>query len=196
MSNIDEDVRREVIAEIYRQVDELDWDGMSARERSDYYVRWIDDPMIGGKLMRYIERDRVRVWIKDGPIKELPRARHGIGSYAQFAMSRYPGMEEIARQAIGSDWQANPETLVVKPNRCLVEGPGHDILMIWGPATKLADLVWAGINARVDGDADPVIVVASPQGTRISEGEMERHKLLAKVAGIELRHTTLRLARA
>lgn len=196
VSDIDEDIRREVIAEIYRQVDELDWDGMSPRERSECYVRWIDDPLIGGKLTRFIERDRVRVWIKDGPIKELPRARQGIGSYAQFAVSRYPGVDEIARHAIGPDWRADSGTLDVKPNRCLVRGPSADALMIWGPATQLADLVWAGINARVDGGAEPIIVVASPQGTRLSESEKHRHRLLAKAAGIGLLHITLRLARA
>ncbi|MEU6927041.1 hypothetical protein [Streptomyces sp. NPDC046631] len=195
MSDIDEEIRREVIAEVYRQVDELDWDGMAPRERSQWYVRWIDDPLVGGKLMRFIERDRVRVWIKDGPIKELPRARHGIGTYAQFAVNRYPGMEQIAHQAIGPDWLADPDTVDVKPNRCLVRGPGSEALMIWGPAAKLADLVWAGINARVDGKAEPLIVVASPRGTRLSEGEMLRHRLLAKEAGMELRHITLRLAR-
>ncbi|WP_086819761.1 hypothetical protein [Allokutzneria sp. NRRL B-24872] len=195
MSVIDEDIRREVIAEIYRQVDELDWDGMSPRERSECYVRWIDDPLVGGKLRRFIERDRVRVWIKDGPIKELPRARHGIGSYAPFAVSRYPDMEEIARQAIGADWRADPGTVDVKPNRCLVRGPSTDVLMIWGPATKLADLVWAAINARVDGGAEPVIVVTSSQGTRLSEGEKHRHVLLSNVVGVDLRHITLRLAR-
>ncbi|UPT43567.1 MULTISPECIES: hypothetical protein [Streptomyces] len=195
MSDIDEEIRREVIAEIYRQVDDLDWDGMTLRARAEWYVRCIDDPLIGGKLMRFIERDRVRVWVKDGPIKELPRARHGIGPYAQFAVSRYPGMEQIAHQAIGPDWLADPETVDVKPNRCLVHGPEARALMIWGPAAKLADLVWAAINARVDGGAEPLIVVTSPQGTRLSEGEKLRHRLLAKEAGIELRHITLRLTR-
>lgn len=193
MSDIDEEIRREVIAEVYRQVEHLDWDGMTPRERSQCYLRWIDDPLIGGKLTRFIERDRVRVWIKDGPIKELPRARHGIGSYAQFTRSRYPGVEQIAHQAIGASWVADPDTVDVKPNRCLVRGPGPDIRMIWGPPTKLADLVWAGINARVDGNADPIIVVTSSHGTRLSGGEMHRHRLLAKTAGIELVHITLRL---
>ncbi|WP_436496158.1 hypothetical protein [Actinokineospora sp. HUAS TT18] len=195
MSFIDDDIRREVITEIYRQVDELDWDGMSLRERSEYYVRWIDDPLIGGKLGRFIERDRIRVWIKDGPIKELSRARHGIGSYAQFTAHQYPGMDEIARQAIGQEWRSDADTLEVKPNRCLVRGPGANALMIWGSATKLADLVWAAINARVDGGAEPIIVITSPQGTRLSDGEKQRHQLIAEVAGVELRHITLRLAR-
>ncbi|MFG2667331.1 hypothetical protein ACGFY6_24205 [Streptomyces sp. NPDC048387] len=195
MSNIDEDIRREVIAEVYRQVDDLDWDGMTTRARSDWYARCIDDPLIGGKLTRFIARDRVRVWVKDGPIKELPRARYGLGPYAQFAVSRYPGMEQIAHQAIGPEWLADPETVEVKPNRCLVHGPESKVLMIWGPAADLADLVWAGINTRVDGGAEPLIVVASPQGTRLSEGEMLRHRLLAKEATIDLRHITLRLAR-
>ncbi|MEU3426189.1 hypothetical protein [Streptomyces gardneri] len=195
MSNIDEEIRREVIAEVYRQVDDLDWDGMTIRARSDWYARCIDDPLIGGKLTRFIARDRVRVWVKDGPIKELPRARYGLGPYAQFAVSRYPGMEQIAHQAIGPEWLADPETVEVKPNRCLVHGPESKVLMIWGPAADLADLVWAGINTRVDGGAEPLIVVASPQGTRLSEGEMLRHRLLAKEATIDLRHITLRLAR-
>ena len=66
MSEIDEEIRGEVLSEIYCQIEALDWDGLSTRERSRCYEGWVNDPLIGDKLARYIPREKVRVWIKDG----------------------------------------------------------------------------------------------------------------------------------
>lgn len=197
MAQIPKEIRDEVNLEIYRQVDELDWDGMTDRDRSQKYMEWIDDSRIGLKLARFIERDRIRVWIKDGAIKELPRARFGIGSYSRFAQRQYPGPGRIAQLAFGPEWSA-VSAVEVKPNRCVIEGPDGRNLMIWGEASKLADLVWRGIISNVDrqqqgNPPEPVIVVATPQGTRLSDGDKLRHRLLAREAGITLHHITLRL---
>ena len=50
MSLIPDVLRREVIVEIYKRADDLDWDGLSPSDRSTWYVRWLDDPAIGGAL--------------------------------------------------------------------------------------------------------------------------------------------------
>ena len=79
MSLLEEQLRRQVIAEIYRRADDLDWDGLSSSDRSTWYVRWLDDPAIGGVLDLYMPRDQARLWIKDVPMKHYARARSGLG---------------------------------------------------------------------------------------------------------------------
>ncbi|TDC70689.1 hypothetical protein [Streptomyces hainanensis] len=195
MSEIDEEIRGEVLSEVYRQIEELDWDGLSPRERSRCYEQWVNDPLIGDKLARFIPREKVRVWIKDGPVKELPRVRNGIGPNAKYAFRRYPTADQIARQVLGPEWQADLDTLDVKPTRCVVKGSGSERLMMWAPAQNLQDLVWAGINARVDDRPEPLLVIGLPQGQRLGEGEQARHRRVARIAGLELIHTTLRLMR-
>lgn len=143
MSEIDEEIRGEVLSEVYRQIEELDWDGLSSRERSRCYERWVNDPLIGDKLARFIPREKVRVWIKDGPVKELPRVRNGIGPNAKYAFSRYPTADQIARQVLGPDWRADLDTLDIKPTQCVIKGPGSERLMMWAPPQNLQDLVWA-----------------------------------------------------
>lgn len=196
MSEIDEEIRGEVLSEVYRQIEELDWDGLSSRERSRCYERWVNDPLIGDKLARFIPREKVRVWIKDGPVKELPRVRNGIGPNAKYASRRYPTADQIAQQVLGLDWRANLDTLGIKPTQCVVKGPGSDErLMMWAPPQNLQDLVWAGINAKVDDRPEPLLIIGLTQGQRLSEGEQARQRHVAGVAGLELIHTTLRLTR-
>jgi hypothetical protein len=195
MSEIDEEIRGEVLSEVYRQIEELDWDGLSSRERSRCYERWVNEPLIGDKLARFIPREKVRVWIKDGPVKELPRVRNGIGPNAKYAFSRYPTASQIARQVLGPDWQADLDTLDIKPTRCVVKGPDCERLMMWAPPQNLQDLVWAGINAKVDNRPEPLVIIGLAQGQRLGEGEQARQRHIAEVAGLELVHTTLRLAR-
>ncbi|NIY67138.1 hypothetical protein [Streptomyces malaysiensis] len=195
MSEIDEEIRGEVLSEVYRQIEDLDWDGLSARERSRYYERWVNDPLIGDKLARFIPREKVRVWIKDGPVKELPRVRNGIGPNAKYASRRYPTADQIARQVLGSEWRADLDTLDIKPTRCVVKGPGSERLMMWAPTQNLQDLVWAGINAKVDDRPEPLLIIGLTQGQRLDESERARQRLIAGVAGLELTHTTLRLMR-
>ncbi|CAM5578704.1 hypothetical protein [Streptomyces canus] len=195
MSEIDEEIRGEVLSEVYRQIEELDWDGLSSRERSRCYEQWVNDPLIGDKLARFIPREKVRVWIKDGPVKELPRVRNGIGPNAKYAFRRYPTANQIAQQVLGPEWRADLDTLDIKPTQCVVKGPGSKRLMMWAPAQNLQDLVWAGINAKVDARPEPLLVIGLTQGQRLGEGEQARQRRIARVAKLELIHTTLRLVR-
>jgi hypothetical protein len=195
MSEIDEEIRGEVLSEIDRQIEATDWDGLSTRERSRCYEGWVNAPLIGDKLARYIPREKVRVWIKDGPVKELPRVRNGIGPNAKYAFSRYPTADQIARQVLGPNWRADLSTLDIKPTQCVVKGPGSERLMMWAPPQSLQDLIWAGINAKVDHRPEPLLIVGLAQGQRLSEGEQARQRLIAEVAGLNLIHTTLRLMR-
>lgn len=196
MSELESAFRRAIIAEVYRQAGDMDWEGLTDRQRSAAYDRWLDDPAIGGELTRFLSRERARVWLKDVPMKEYARARSGIGSFADLVTVRLPGPGQIARQVLSGDWDAVHGTIREKPNRCVISN-GQDMrLMIWGPPKVLRDLVWAGITTVADGhEPIPLIVVAAPRGESLSQGEMKRHVRIGEIAGLEVRHTNLRVTR-
>jgi len=196
MSELENAFRRAIVAEVYRQAGEMDWDGLTDKQRSAIYDRWLDDPAIGRELTRFLSRERARVWLKDVPMKEYARARSGIGPYADLATIRLPGPGQIARQVLGGHWDAVEGTIREKPNRCVISNGQDKRLLIWGPPKVLRDLVWAGINAVVDGRAPaPLVVLAAPRGDSPSQGDMNRHVRLGEIAGLEVRHTTLRVTR-
>jgi hypothetical protein len=196
MSDLEAAFRRMIIAEVYRQAGEMDWDGLTDKQRSVAYDRWLDDPAIGGELTRFLPRERARVWLKDVPMKEYARARSGIGSLADLVTVRLPGPSQIARQVLGGYWDAVDGTIREKPNRCVVSNGRDKRLMIWGPPKVLRDLVWAGIIAIADErEPAPLIVVAAPRGEALSQGEMKRHLRIGEIAGLEVRHTNLRVTR-
>jgi hypothetical protein len=194
MSELESALRRSVIAEVYRQAGELDWDGLTDKQRSAIYDRWLDDPAVGGELTRFLPRERARVWLKDVPMKEYARARNGIGSFADLATIRFPDASQIARQVLGDSWRAVDGTIREKPNRCLISDGLQERLMIWGPPRTLRDLVWAGIVATADGrEPTPVIVVASQRGESPSQAEVRHHTRIGQIASLDIRHTTLHL---
>lgn len=192
MSGLPDDLRRDVVAEVYRQAGDLDWEGLPDRTRSIMYDRWLDDPAIGGCLTRFLSRERARVWLKDVPMKEYSRARNGIGPFSDLVTNRLPGPGQIARQVLGDGWDASEETIREKPNRCFISDDSEERLMMWGPPRTLRDIMWAGINALADGQPKPLLVVTIPYSTRMDDGEMRRHVLLGEIAGLDVRHATLR----
>jgi hypothetical protein len=196
MSELPNGLRRAVVAEVYRQAGELDWDGLTDKQRSTVYDRWLDDPNVGRELTRFLSRERARVWLKDVPMKEYARARSGIGVYSNYVTVRLPSPGQIARQVLGDGWDMVDGTIREKPNRCLVSNGHSERLMIWGPPKTLRDIVWAGIN-EVANDIlpTPLLVVAIPQGQVLDEGEKRRHVKLGQVAGLDVRHTVLRVIR-
>lgn len=196
MSELEGAFRRAIIAEVYRQAGEMDWDGLTDRQRSAVYDRWLDDPAIGCELTRFLSRERARVWLKDVPMKEYARARSGIGSFADLVTVRLPGPDQIVKQVLGGRWDAVEGTTREKPNRCIVCDGQDKRLMIWGPPKTLRDLVWAGIIAMAEGhELTPLVVVAAPRGESLAESEMRRQVRIGEIASLEIRHTTLRVTR-
>jgi hypothetical protein len=193
MSELPDALRREVVAETYRQAGKLDWDGLTDKQRSAVYDRWLDDPRIGRELTRFLSRERARVWLKDVPMKEYARARNGIGPYADLVTVRLPSPGQIARQALGDGWDLIDGTIREKPNRCLISDGHNERLMMWGPPKTLRDMVWAGLNALADNLPKPLLVIASPQGHVLDDGEKRRHIRLGQLAGLDVRHTILRI---
>jgi hypothetical protein len=187
-----DDLRRKVIAEIYQRADDLDWDGLSPADRSTWYVRWLDDPAIGGILDTYMSRDQARLWIKDMPMKHYSRARSGIGPYANLVNSQLPGASQLTRLAFGPTWAPIEGTTKEKPNRCMVHDGHNQAQMIWGPPRAFPSLVWAGLNAMIDDGPMPVVVVVTRQGERLTDGELDRHRRIAERVGVEVHHLSVK----
>jgi hypothetical protein len=192
MSELPDDTRRAIVTEVYRQAGDMDWDGLTDRQHSAIYDRWLDDPVIGGQLTRFLTRERARVWLKDVPMKEYARARNGIGPFADLATTRFPSPGQIARQVLGKEWDAIDGTILDRPNRCVVSNGREERLMMWGPPKTLRDIVWAGINALADQRPTPILVVAISHGYMLDDGEKRRHALLGEIAGLEIRHAVIK----
>jgi hypothetical protein len=195
MSELPDDLRLDVVAEVYRQAGELDWEGLTDKRRSVMYDRWLDDPAVGGYLTRFLSRERARVWLKDVPMKEYSRARNGIGPFSDLVTSRFPSAGKIAQQVLGDGWDSVEGTTREKPNRCLISNGRENRLMMWGPPKTLRDIMWAGINAVADGQPTPILVVTVPYAHRVADDEKRRHTLLGEIAGLDVRHTVLKPSR-
>jgi hypothetical protein len=196
MSDLPDVLRRAVVAEVYIQAADMDWDGLTDRQRSAVYDRWLDDPNIGSELTRFLSRERARVWLKDVPMKEYARARSGIGVYSDLAIERLPNPSQIAEQVLGRDWGALDGTIHEKPNRCLVSDGQEMRLMIWGPPKAMRDLIWAGINAVAAGlQPRPLLIVGISYGNVLADSEKQRNIRLGEIVGLEVRHTVLRVTR-
>jgi hypothetical protein len=194
VSDVPQELRHGVVTEAYRLADELDWSALTDRQRTAMYDRWLDVPAIGGQLSRFLTRERARVWLKDGPMKEYARARNGIGPFADFATSRLPSPGQMARQLLGQDWDSIG-LIHEKPLRCRVTNGQKDRLLIWGPPLSLRDLVWAGINAVVDQAPTPLLIVAIPFGQHFGDTEKRRHANLCQVAGLEVQHLVVKVTK-
>jgi hypothetical protein len=192
VSDLPPDLRREIAAEVYRRAAALDWEGLTDKRRSTMYDCWLDEPSIGGKLTRFLSRERARVWLKDVPMKEYARARNAIGPFSDLVVSRFPGPGQIARQVLGSSWDMVDGTIREKPNRCEISNGRHERLMIWGPPKTLRDMVWAGINAVADREPDPLLVVTYSPGQAPGLSEKNRHGLLKEITRLDITHTVIR----
>lgn len=196
MSDLPDDLRRQILIEVYRQAADLNWDGMTTRERTTQYNQWLESPLIGGQLSRFMEKGQVRTWLKDIAMKEYSRAKFGIGLYAPYVSVRFTGPDQIAKQVMGPEWSMLEHSVREKPNRCVIAADANRRLMMWGPPPTLRDMIWAGINVIADGrEPEPLIVITAQQGEELNAGEKRRHVQLGKIAGLEVAHTTLRTTR-
>lgn len=182
------DVRREVISEIYRRLDAMNWEECSPSECSRTYVEFLNDPLIGGRLDVFMPRDRVRIWIKDGPAKEYRRALEGIGPYQGYTSRRSAGAETVVRSALGSEWSVVYGSIVDKPMRCVAECGDSLRPVVWGPESSLKELIWhAALHAAERPGQPAMSVVITRRGNApIDMSTWQRATRLAKVVGCEV----------
>jgi hypothetical protein len=160
-------VRDAVLRELYRQVTSLDWDEMPPRRKTAYYTQWVEDPAIGGELADYYTAEGMRVWLKDGPLKEYVRALEGIGSYAQYTTWRLTPACEFVRDVLGGTWTIVPGSIHEKPMHCMVTDGDHERYVCWGKPNTFRDLLWAAVSKAPGAITRPLIVLYSLEGTNV-----------------------------
>lgn len=165
MARIPDQLRRQIVAELYHRLDDLKWEERTQPERSSIYQRLVDDPVIGGRLASHIPVDRIRVWIKDGPAKEYRRALEGVGPYANFTKRRTSGAKGVVEAVLGKDWTIVDGSVGEKPMRCSAEQGDSRRLLVWGPETSIKELFWhAAIHVAEYHDDDPPLIVVARRG--------------------------------
>jgi hypothetical protein len=177
MGTIPKDVRSRVAEEVIRQAINLGWEDLSPSERSKNYEKWVNDPQIGGQLLNYLPSSGVRVWIKDGPMKEYSRARRGLGPYSQFVGTVERTEFEIARRVLGDQWSVMDEKFGVKPASFRACREDEIVRVYWGTIAQLKHLFWAAITA--DANERNLVVVL---GTRLSPVSSTDKVQIARIA--------------
>ncbi|MGW4112636.1 hypothetical protein ACWEFJ_17340 [Actinosynnema sp. NPDC004786] len=190
---VPKDVRDSVIRELYRQVGSLDWEGVPARERTAYYTRWVEDEAIGGELADYYTAEGMRVWLKDGPLKEYARALENIGSYAPYATKRLSPPDEFIAELVGDEWRIKPGSVKEKPMHCLITDQARERYVCWGRPRTFRDLLWAAVNNAVTARSKPLIVVYVTDDREVEERQKRQHERIARHCSLDLAYVRRRL---
>ncbi|MFI6041392.1 hypothetical protein ACIA8C_07135 [Nocardia sp. NPDC051321] len=185
---IPRDEREAVIRALYRQVEDLDWESMPPGRKSEQYALWIEDYEIGGRLADWYTTDGIRVWLKDGPLKEYGRALEGVGAYAEFVTKRYPSPERMLQDALGAEWTIVANSIAEKPMHCSATNGSETRYVCWGKPTTFRDLLWAAVSAAIDLPARPMIIVTTRAGRTVDEGLRIKQSKIAEHCRVDLRY--------
>jgi hypothetical protein len=189
MSELPPELRDRVTRKLYASAAQIDWENLSATEKTAQYRRWVADPQIGGELTRFLPEDSARVWIKDGPMKEYARATFGVGSFAHLVDAPRCTPETVVRAVYGNDWQVVEGSIEIKPARCAANGPDGLGLVLWGNAADFKHLIWAALEAAaVADDRSVTIAVVESPARPTPPSERERLRTIATRCGFTVRH--------
>lgn len=179
MPRIPSDIRNSVASTVIQRAIEMNWDDLTMAERSRIYEEWVDDAQVGGQLIAYIPRSRIRVWIKDGPMKEYARARRGLGPYAQYVTNPVNHEREICERVLGQEWSVVTDSIDVKPAqfRAIHSTNDSTCIIYWGTTHEAKHLLWAALNTAEY--QDPIMVIV---GTRRSPIVADERSLLIAIA--------------
>lgn len=189
---VPQDVRDAVIRELYRQVSLLDWEDISAREKTKYYSQWVEDPSIGGKLADYYTAEGMRVWLKDGPLKEYARALEDFGAFAKYTSRRLSPPSEFISQVLGNAWTIIPGSIGEKPMHCLITNNTQRRYVCWGKPRTFRDLLWAAVNKALSMPTRPMIVVYLSEERTVSPHLKHLHERIATHCSIDLAYVRRR----
>lgn len=178
-----------VVRAIYSDADARDWDALAPSDRSRAYAEWVEAPLIGGVLTRYMTPEAARAWIKDGPMKEYARANRGVGRYAEFGRSGGTTATDVVAAALGPGASLVAGTEGVKPLHCIGLDPdGQPAFITWGEARNFRNLVWAALRSAVDDGLDCHVVVTQPPGHVTTTTDAKMHRAVADRCGLHLHY--------
>lgn len=189
MSKIPKALRDEIVALVYREAADLSWEDLSNQQKSSIYERWAADPDIGGRLSEYLARPRVRVWIKDGPMKEYKRASRGLGPYAEYMESHRSYERDVCSRALTSQWEIREGSVDVKPNQFVAVLSGTEKRVFWGTEFELKHLVWAYLTSP-DPDRSLIVLVETRQHP-MGHFARRQHETISNRIGAEILHISL-----
>jgi len=75
MVKLPKNVRDEVKAQIYRRADAHNYMERTRNENSMFMDNLIVDPLVGKRLEEFIEREKVRIYIKDGVLNQYAKEK-------------------------------------------------------------------------------------------------------------------------
>lgn len=188
MRKIPADVREAVIRHLYADAERLDWERLSVAEKSKQYENWLEDEEIGGELLRFkLSESAVRVWMKDGPMKEYSRAVLGVGPNASYVDHPRCTPDSVVQAALGAEWVVVPESVEIKPARCRASGPEGEKVVIWGKSEDFKYLVFAALELLVSGAEKVSVAVVEALAKPTKKAERERMDQIAERCGVGLR---------
>ena len=180
-----EEVRAEVVKRVYADAARIGWATLSQAEKGRWYDRWAGDPDVGGRLLGYIRDDRVRVWLKDGPLKAYAHATAGVGPYAKYAEEEGATPEKAVRAALGAGWEILPETIETKPLRvaALSTESQEQRLVVYGTSRGFKELIWSALVSVTNQDVRVTILVLENLGA-VSHPERAWQEGIAARCGV------------
>lgn len=190
---VDPDVETKVVRRMYQQVIDLDWAAMSQADRTKKYNEWTENSSIGGHLLPFlITEQAVRVWLKDGPIKEYPRAVYGYGKYGKLLSRPAISIPVLVDKAMGAGWIVADDSFIVKPLRVTLrhhDDESQERRFAWGPAKDVKHLVWGALKAELKGDQLPWVICLTESFTHpIPDSDRTFNMDLGKRVGINIIH--------
>ncbi|AHI01003.1 hypothetical protein [Kutzneria albida] len=183
---VPQEIRESVLRELYRQADSLDWEDVPVRQKTTHYRHWVEDPSIGGKLADYYTAEGMRVWLKDGPLKEYARALENFGPYAKYASRRLAPPSEFITEILGNSWTVLSESIREKPMHCLITDGRERRYVCWGRPRTFRDLLWAAVNKAVGSTSRPLIVAYLTDGKTVSDSQKSLHQKIAAHCELDL----------
>lgn len=189
MAKIPDTVREAVVAALYNEFDELQWEQLATKDKSEAYERFLTHPNIGGALDSFMDTGSIRVWIKDGPAKEYGRAMEGVPPYARYTTRAYPSIESVIEKVLGTEWGLVQDSVEEKPMRCEAKSPGDERrFVIWGSFTSFKELIWHSLMYKVrKPDVVPVLVVTRPSLAPLQPSQRKQAEAMCGIVGAEFK---------
>jgi hypothetical protein len=188
-----EQVAANVVRRIFDDMRTLGWASLPDEDKTRQYNAWAEREDVG-KIIIQFNADP-RHWIKDGPVKEWPRASVGVGSYAKYLTPDTNQVDRIVHRVLGPDWSAEPASMKIKPLRVTAHCSDEDrdpVVVTWAPAKDFKHLLWAAVIEQAKGDPHDWMLVAWGSLENPIPADLKTlHQRIAKRCGLKVEHIQL-----